>query len=171
MGTLKNIKKFLRNNLIVVIFYFFSFSSFEGIKEYPNLLIFSFNLQMIILYFYILKFPDSLGIGHVFLAGIINDVVIGITLGTSSLSFLVLIFFTTYIRNATLRSRMASEWLAFIPALFFSNLVYYIIINNFSHMSFYYVELLRSTFFTFLFFPIFYYLFNNFEINSERDNA
>ena len=155
----------------MIIFYTLSFSTFEGIKEFPNLLIFSFNLQMIIIYFYVLKFPENLGFGHIFLAGIINDVVIGTPLGTSSLSFLVLAFFTSYMKNVTLRSKMASEWITFIPALFFSNFVYYIIINNFSPLSFYYIELLRNTFFTFLFFPIFYYLFNNFEINSERDNA
>jgi hypothetical protein len=66
---------------------------------------------------------------------------------------------------------MTSEWIAFIPALFFSNLVYFIVINNFSHLSFYYIELLRNTFFTFLFFPIFYYLFNNFEKKMLKGNA
>ena len=58
---------------------------------------------------------------------------------------------------------MRSEWLAFVPTLFFSNLVYYTIINNFSLMSFYYVELIRNTFFTFLFFPIFYFIFSHYQ--------
>ena len=171
MKILNNLKFFFINNLIVVIFYTLSFNTFAGIKEFPNLLIFTFNLQMIIVYFYVLKFPSNLGTGHIFLAGIINDVVIGIPLGTSSLSFLVLTFFTTYIRNATLRSRMTSEWTTFIPALFFSNFVYFIVINNFSHLSFYYIELLSNTFFTFLFFPIFYFLFNNYEMKISRANA
>ena len=171
MNLLSVIKNFFINNLIVIIFYFLSISSFEGIKEFSDLVIFSFNLPMIIIYFFILKFPDRLGLGHIFLGGIFNDVVIGIPLGTSSLSFLVLTFFTTYIRNATLRSKMSSEWIAFIPALFFSQFVYFIIINNFSHLSFYYIELLRSTFFTFLFFPIFYYLFASYEKKIKRNNA
>ena len=166
-----SIKSFFTSHLIVIIFYTLSFSTFETIKSVPNLLIFSFNLQMIIVYFYVLKFPDILGTGHIFLAGIINDVVIGIPLGTSSLSFLTLVFFTSYIRNATLRPRMSSEWVTYIPALFFSNLVYFIIINNFSHFSYYYIELLRSTFFTFLFFPIFYYLFYNYEKKMLKGNA
>jgi len=171
MKIFNTIKNFFSKNLIVIFFYAISFSTFEGIKEFQNLLIFSFNLQMIIVYFYVLKFPDNLGNGHIFMAGIVNDVVIGIPLGTSSLSFLVLTFFTTYIRNATLRSRMASEWTTFIPPLFFSNLVYFIIINNFSHLSFYYIELLSNTFFTFLFFPIFYFLFNNYETKISKANA
>jgi len=163
MKIFATIKKILFNNLIIIVFYYLSFNSFEGLKELPNLIIFSFNLHMIIVYFYILKFPDYLGLEHIFLAGIINDVVIGIPLGTSSLSYLILSFFTSYIRNATLRSKMTSEWITFIPALFFANLVYFVIINNFSNLSFYYVELLRSSFFTFLFFPIFYVIFNTYQ--------
>jgi len=146
-----------------------SFNTFEGLKVYPNLLIFSFNLQMIIVYFYVLKYPDQLGYGHIFLVGIINDVVTGIPLGTTSVSYLILCFFTSYIRNVTLRSKMSAEWFAFIPALFFSNLVYFIIINNFTNLSFYYVELLRNSFFSFLFFPIFYYIFNKLETLNPKD--
>ena len=170
MKILNTIKNFFSQNLIVIVFYAISFSTFEGIKEFQDLLIFSFNLQMIIVYFYVLKFPENLGNGHIFMAGIVNDVVIGIPLGTSSLSFLVLTFFTTYIRNATLRSRMTSEWTTFIPALFFSNLTYFIIINNFSHLSFYYIELLQNTFFTFLFFPIFHFIFSYYQ-TMVKDNA
>ena len=169
MKIILKLKEIINHNLTIFIFYFLSFTTFEGAQEYPNILIFSFNLQMIIVYFYVLKFPERLGLGHIFLAGIINDVVIGTPLGTSSLSFLVLSFFTSYIKNVTLRSKMSSEWIAFIPALFFSNLVYFIIINNFSHLSFYYVELLRVTFFTFLFFPIFYYIFNIHEIGILKE--
>ena len=169
MSILSAGKNILVNNLPIFILYILPFNTFEGLKEFPDLLIFSFNLQMIIIYFYVLKFPDYLGLGHIFIAGIINDVVVGIPLGTSSLSYLVLSFFTSYIKNATIRSKMTSEWITFIPALFFSNLVYFIVINNFSHLSFYYIELLRSTFFTFLFFPIFYFLFYNFQKNFFKD--
>ena len=168
MTILSNIKQFFSRNLAVIIFYILSFHSFGGLQDVPNLLIFSFNLQMIIIYFYVLKYPDNLGLGHIFLAGIVNDVVIGTPLGTSSLSFLVLAFFTSYIRNVTLRAKMSSEWITFIPALFLSNLVYFIVVNNFSPLSFYYVELLRDTFFTFLFFPIFYYLFSSYEMAVSK---
>jgi cell shape-determining protein MreD len=163
--------QFLVKNIPVLILYTLCFSSFDGIKEFPDLLIFTFNLQMIIIYFYILKFPNFLGNGHIFVAGIINDVVIGIPLGTSSLSYLVLSFFSSYIRNATLRPKMRAEWITFIPALLSANLVYFIIINNFSHLTFYYIELLRSTFFTFLFFPFFYYFFYYLQTRVLKDNA
>tara|TARA_B110000444_G_C18827348_1_gene591097 strand:+ start:728 stop:1243 length:516 start_codon:yes stop_codon:yes gene_type:complete len=164
-------KFFFIKNLPTLAIYTLAFSTFESLKSYSDLLIFSFNLQMIIVYFYILKFPDHLGNGHIFLAGIINDVVIGTPLGASALSLLVLSFFSSYIRNVTLRPKMSAEWITFIPALFFSNLVYFIIINNFSHLSFYYIELLRSTFFTFLFFPFFYYFLNSFQERFLKENA
>ena len=118
---------------------------------------------MILIYFYILKFPENLGFGNIFLAGIINDTVLAIPLGTTSLSYLSLSLFTTYIRNSTLRSVMTAEWFTFIPALFFANLVYLVVINNFSNLSFYYIELLQNTFFTFLFYPIFHFIFSYYQ--------
>mgnify|MGYP006116021575 FL=1 len=171
MNLLNRVKYIISNNIAVVMLYVVSLGAFESLKEIPDVNIFSFNLQMIIIYFYILKFPESLGLGHIFLAGIINDVVIGTPLGTSSLSYLILSFFTNYMKQVTLRSKMTSEWITFIPALFFSNLIFFIIINNFSHLSFYYIELLQNTFFTFLFFPIFYYLFNSYQRNIIKKNA
>ena len=169
MFTYKYLKELFSRNLPVILLHFLSFNSFEGLKESPNIVLFSFNFHMIIIYFYILKYPDYLGIGHIFLSGIINDVVTGTPLGTSSLSFLVMCFFTSYIRNVTLRSKMAAEWFTFIPAIFFSNLVYFVIINNFSNLSFFYVELLRNSFFTFLFFPVFYFLFKQHQKRFKED--
>jgi len=156
------IKKKLFRSLPILILYFFSFYHFQA-PEVGKIGVFSFNVQMILIYFYVLKFPDDLGFGNIFLAGIINDAVIGIPLGTTSLSYLTLSLFTTYIRNSTIRAIMTTEWFTFIPALFFSNLVYLIIINNFSNVSFFYLELLQNTFFTFLFFPLFHYIFNQYQ--------
>ena len=152
------IKKNLFTSLPTLSLYFFSFYHFQ-IPEVGKIGIFSFNFQMILIYFFVLKSPSSLGFGNIFLAGIINDTVMGTPLGATSLSYLALSLFTSYIRNATIRPVMTSEWFTFIPALFFSNLIYLVIINNFSNVSFYYLELLQNTFFTFLFFPIFHYIF------------
>ena len=169
MYTFRYIKELIVKSLPVILLYFLSFSSFENIKQFDNLAVFSFNLHMIVIYFYILKFPDYLGIGHIFVAGLINDVVIGTPLGTSSLSFLTMCFFTTYIRNVTLRAKMTAEWFTFIPAIFFSNFTFFLIINNFSNLSYYYVELLANSFFTFLFFPIFYYFLINYQTRIKED--
>ena len=162
MFYIKIIQSKFFSSLPIIFLYFFSFYHFQ-VPEVGKVNIFAFNFQMILIYYYVLKFPDNLGYGNIFLAGIINDTVIGIPLGTTSLSYLSLSLFTSYIRNATLRSVLTTEWFTFVPALFFSNLVYLLIINNFSNLSFYYIELLQNTFFTFLFFPIFYYIFIQFQ--------
>ena len=156
------IKEKFFSSLPIILLYFFSFYHFQ-VAEVGKINFFAFNFQMILIYFYVLKHPDNLGYGNIFLAGIINDTVLGTPLGTTSLSYLTLSTFTSYIRNATIRSVVTSEWFAFIPALFFSNLVYLLVINNFSNVSFYYIELLQNTFFTFLFFPIFYYIFSQYQ--------
>ena len=169
MLRIRELKKILLKSLPIIFLYFISFNSFESLKELPDFNLFSFNLHMIIIYFYILKFPDYLGTGHIFLAGIINDVVVGVPLGTSSLSFLIMCFFTSYVRNVTLRPKRTAEWFTFIPAIFFSNLVFFIIINNFSNLSFYYIELLRNSFFTFLFFPFFYFLLIQYQRAIKED--
>jgi cell shape-determining protein MreD len=155
-------------SLPVIFLYFFSFFHFQ-IPEVGRIGIFSFNFQMILIYYYTLRFPEDLGFGNIFLAGIINDTVIGIPLGTTSLSYLSLSLVTSYIRNVTIRPVLTAEWFAFIPALFFSNMVYLVIINNFSNVSFYYLELLQNTFFTFLFFPIFHYIFSQYQRLIKKD--
>ena len=138
MYYLRTIKEKIFTSLPIIFLYYFSFYHFQT-PEVGKINLFAFNFQMILIYFYVLKFPDNLGFGNIFLAGLINDTVLGIPLGTTSLSYLTLSLFTTYIRNATLRSVLTAEWFTFIPALFFSNLVYLIIINNFSNVSFYYL--------------------------------
>ena len=169
MYTFKYLKTFILKSLPIIFLYYLSFSSFESIKEFQNFTVFAFNLHMILIYFYLLKYPDYLGIGHIFLAGLINDVVIGTPLGASSLSFLIMCFFTTYIRNVTLRPKMTAEWFTFIPAIFFSNLIFFLIINNFSNLSYYYIEILSNSFFTFLFFPIFYFFFKSYQSRFKED--
>jgi len=162
------IKNKFFTSIPVFLLYFFSFYDFE-IPEVGKINFFAFNFQMILIYFYVLKFPENLGFGNIFLAGIINDTVLGTPLGTTSLSYLTLSLFTTYIKNATLRSVLTAEWFTFVPALFLSNLVFLVIINNFSNFSFYYVELLQNTFFTFLFFPVFYYVFIYYQRLISKD--
>ena len=162
MIVVKIFKNKVLNYMPVILLYFFSFYHLE-IPEVGKINFFSFNFKMILIYFYVLKFPEYLGFGNIFIAGIINDTITGTPLGSTSLSYLTLALFSTYIKNATLRPVMSVEWFTFIPALFFSNLVYLLIINNFSNLSFYYIELLQNTFFTFLFFPIFYYIFIQFQ--------
>ena len=59
--------------------------------------IFTLNFQIILIYFWVLKRPDIMANGHIFLSGLINDVVMGFPLGISSLSYLIITFVGTYV--------------------------------------------------------------------------
>ena len=71
----------------LLLLYFLSISDIDTNLE-KTFEIFTFNLPIIIIYFWILKRPIIMGTGHIFLAGLINDVVMGYPLGISSLSYL-----------------------------------------------------------------------------------
>ena len=122
--------------------------------------ILSFNIQLIIIYFWALKRPEILGNGHVFFAGIINDVVMGVPLGLSSLSYLVISLVATYVKNMTVNTSITTDWFTFFVAIFFANLAFLILITNFSEISVSFTEISYNTFFTLIFFPFFWFLFN-----------
>tara|TARA_B100001029_G_C15050759_1_gene450550 strand:- start:346 stop:723 length:378 start_codon:yes stop_codon:yes gene_type:complete len=124
-----------------------------------------------LIYFWVLKSPHTLGSGHIFFANLINDVVLGLPLGTSPLTYLALAFVATYIKSATINPKLTTEWLAFIPAIFFSYMVNLFIIVKFSDLTIVYNDVLRNSFFTFLFFPILYYFFNMYLINFQKKDA
>ena len=94
--------------------------------------IFTLNFQIILIYFWVLKRPEIMANGHIFLAGLINDVVMGYPLGISSLSYLIIIFVGTYVRNKSVNTTIASDWFTFLMAMIFSNLLFFSLLNNFS---------------------------------------
>ena len=127
--------------------------------------IFTFNLPIIIIYFWILKRPSVMGTGHIFLAGLINDVVMGYPLGISSLSYLIVCFFSNYVRNKSVNTTIASDWFTFLIALIFANLLFFSLLNNFSDIKISYTMIAYNTFFTFFLFPILWLLFSIFQAN------
>ena len=130
-------------------------SNFEKMFE-----IFTLNFQIILIYFWVLKRPELMANGHIFLAGLINDVVMGFPLGISSLSYLIIIFFGTFVRNKSVNTTIASDWFTFLMAMIFSNLLFFSLLNNFSDLSFSYTKIGYNIFFTLAMFPIFWVLFN-----------
>ena len=133
--------------------------------------VFSLNLQIIIIYFWIIKRPSLMGTGHIFFVGLINDVVMGFPLGISSLSYLIIIFVGTYVRNKSVNTTIASDWFTFFMAMIFSNLLFFSLLNNFSDLSFTYSKIGYNMFFTLFMFPIFWLLFNIYQITfiGNRD--
>ena len=127
--------------------------------------IFSFNLPIIIIYFWILKKPSVMGTGHIFVAGLLNDVVMGFPLGVSSLSYLVVCFFSNYVRNKSVNTTIASDWFTFFVALIFANLLFFSILNNFSDIEVSYSKMGYNTFFTLFLFPIMWLIFSVYKVN------
>ena len=148
----------------LILLYYLSISEVDANLE--NFLdIFSINLQIIIIYFWMIKRPALMGTGHIFVAGLINDVVMGFPLGISSLSYLLVCFVGNYVRNKSVNTTIASDWVTFLIALLLSNLLFFLLINNFSDLSISYSKIAYNTFFTLFLFPIFWFLFNVYQMN------
>ena len=127
--------------------------------------IFTLNFQIILIFFWVLKRPDVMATGHVFIAGLINDVVMGFPLGISSLSYLVIVFFGTYVRNKSVNTTIASDWFTFFVAMVFSNILFFSLLNNFSEITFTFSKISYNMFFTLFMFPVFWFLFNLYHLS------
>ena len=121
--------------------------------------IFSFNLQFIIIYYWILRDPSILGYGFVFIAGLVNDVVLSLPLGTSALSYLFISLVAAYVRNATVRSTLFTDWFTFVVAVLIGNFITYFLLKNFTEMKTEYASMFFNSLFTFILFPVFWSLF------------
>ena len=148
----------------LILLYYLSISEIDTNLE-KVFEIFTFNLPIIIIYFWILKRPSIMSTGHIFVAGLINDVVMGFPLGISSLSYLVICFFSNYVRNKSVNTTIASDWFTFFIALIFANLLFFSLLNNFSDMIISYSKIGYNTFFTLFLFPIFWLIFSLYQAN------
>ena len=121
--------------------------------------IFSFNLQFIIIYYWILRDPDILGYGFIFLCGLTNDVVLSLPLGTSALSYLFVSLVAAYVRNATVRTSLFTDWFTFIIAILTGNFLYFFLMNKFANVDMEYSSLFYNSLFTFILYPVFWGIF------------
>ena len=163
MAKLNLLNKFLNSGPLLLLYYL-SISEIDTNLE-KTFDIFTFNLPIIIIYFWILKRPSVMGTGHIFVAGLINDVVMGFPLGISSLSYLVVCFVSNYVRNKSVNTTIASDWFTFFIALIFANLLFFSLLNNFSEIAISYSKISYNTFFTLFLFPIFWLLFSLYQAN------
>jgi len=134
------------------------FISLNG-NSVVNLQFFSINISYILVYFWVLRQPNMLGYGFIFLSGIINDVVFGLPLGVNALSLLVIAAVAAYVRVLTVRITLMNDWISFIPALLFANFIYFFSLY-FSNYSIDYLYLFKNSVFTIIFYPIFWGLFS-----------
>ena len=134
------------------------FISLNG-NSVVNLKFFSINISYILVYFWVLRQPNVLGYGFIFLSGIISDVVFGLPLGVNALSLLVIAAVAAYVRVLTVRITLINDWITFIPALLFANFIYFFSLY-FSNYSIDYLYLFQNSMFTIIFYPVFWGLFS-----------
>ena len=151
------ISRFL-NLIPLLILFFLAFS--ETDFNFEKLSFLSFNLIYILIFYWVLKNPDSLGYGFIFLAGIVNDVVIGLPIGVSSVTYLILAGFAAYIRNLTVQPSLIYDWIVFVPSIAVTNSVYFYILRMFFDIEINYITLVLNSSITILFYPVIGILFS-----------
>ena len=123
--------------------------------NYLNLKYFSFNFPFILIFFFTLKDFKNFDYILVFLAGLINDTVVGLPLGISSLSYLLICLATSYFRNITIRPNPVKDWFYFLFVISLINSINYTILTLFFSLNLILMNYIVNTFFTFLFYIIF----------------
>jgi len=144
--------------LPLLMLFFSAFNEFDF--NYLKLEYFSFNFIHLLIFFWTLKNPNHLGYLAIFFAGIINDVVAGIPIGISSLCYLILCSVTAYLRNITLVPNFIKDWVTFLFSILLVNSIQIIILDFIFLIQIDYMSYFINTGFTFIFYPIFFTIFN-----------
>ena len=145
-------------SLFPIIFLFVSVMN-EFDFNYLNLAYFSFNFPFILIFFFTLKEFKHFDYLLVFIAGLINDTVVGLPLGISSLSYVLICIATSYFRNITIRPNPIKDWFYFLFIISLLNSINYSILTLFFSFNLILMNYIVNTFFTFLFYIIFVSVF------------
>ena len=127
--------------------------------NYLNLNYFSFNFPFILIFFFTLKEFKHFDYLYVFVAGLINDTVVGLPLGISSLSYMLICIATSYFRNITIRPNPVKDWFYFLFVISLVNSINYTILTLFFTYDLILWSYIINTFFTFLFYLVFISIF------------
>ena len=141
-------------SLLPIIFLFVSVMN-EFDFNYLNLKYFSFNFPFILIFFFTLKDFKYFDYLLVFIAGLINDTVVGLPLGISSLLYVLICIATSYFRNITIRPNPIKDWFYFLFIISLLNSINYSILTLFFSFDLILMNYIVNTFFTFLFYIFF----------------
>ena len=149
----------------IFIFYFPTLILFLSVFNeidfnYLKIEYFSFNFVYILIFYWTLRNPNYLGYIPIFLAGIINDVIIGIPIGISSFCYLLICSVTAYIRNITLSANFINDWVSILFTVLLINSIQILILDLVFNYNLDYISYLINSGFTFLLYPLFYLIFN-----------
>ena len=93
--------------------------------NYINLDYFSFNFPFLLIFYFTLKEYSRFDFLLVFVAGLINDTVVGLPLGISSFSYIIVCIFAAYLRNITIRPNLIKDWFYFLCVISLINSINY----------------------------------------------
>ena len=122
--------------------------------NYLELKYFSFNFPFILVFYWSLKKAESLGYGFIFIAGLINDVVVGFPMGISSLAYLMICGFAAYFRDITLNPSLLKDWFFFLLTILVVNSMMYSSLVLIFSFNLNYNDLIVNLIFTFLLYVV-----------------
>ena len=154
----------------VAILFLSVFNEFDF--NYLMIEYFSFNFVYILIFYWTLRNPNRLGYISIFLAGLINDVVIGLPMGISSFCYLLICAVTAYVRNITLSPNFINDWISLLFTILLVNSIQVISLDLIFSINVNYMRYFINSGFTFLFYPIFLFLFNILEkkIKNQKND-
>ena len=112
--------------LPIIVLYISVLNEFD--LNYLNIDYFSFNFPFLLIFYFALKEYNKFDYLLVFLAGLINDTVVGLPLGISSLSYILVCTFASYLRNITIRPHLIKDWFYFLFVISLINSINYSIL-------------------------------------------
>jgi rod shape-determining protein MreD len=130
--------------------------------NYLNIDYFSFNFPFIFIFYFALKEYQKFDYFLVFLAGLVNDTVVGLPLGLSSLSYILICIFATYLRNITISPNLIKDWFYFLFIISLINSINYSVLFLFFSYELDITLFIVNNFFTFLFYIIFSIFFKRY---------
>ena len=130
--------------------------------NYLNIDYFSFNFPFILIFYFALKEYQRFDYSLVFLAGLFNDTVVGLPLGLSSLSYILICIFATYLRNITISPNLIKDWFYFLFIISLINSINYTVLFLFFSYELDITLFIVNNFFTFLFYIIFSIFFKRY---------
>ena len=162
MVNLKTKSSFLKlySWLPIIILFISVLNEFDF--NYLNLEYFSFNFPYILIFYFTLKDFKHFDYFLVFIAGLVNDTVVGLPLGLSSFSYILICIATSYLRNITIRPHPIKDWFYFLFIISLINSINYSVLTLFFSYNIILIDYLINNFFTFLFYLVFIYLFKHY---------
>ena len=126
--------RFVKQNFIyriytwlpILVLYISVLNEFD--LNYLNIDYFSFNFPFLLIFYFALKEYNKFDYSLVFIAGLINDTVVGLPLGISSLSYILISIFASYLRNITIRPHLIKDWFYFLFVISLINSITYSIL-------------------------------------------